>query len=112
VSATIHGLSEETQINTGTLNGLGSREYTLIEPEPQPMSRHTFGLDKRTTGERFREKFRKFTPFPYERYDGQGFLREQEIDTEYVKTWHGNGSNGSNGGVTASDAAGQATAGD
>jgi hypothetical protein len=90
----VHGLSEDTQINTGTLNGLGSREYTLIDTEPQPMKRHVFALDQRPTGERFREKFLKFTPFPYERHDGQGFLREQEIDTEFVKSWHGNGSNG------------------
>ena len=45
VSATVHGLSEETQINTGTLNGLGSREYTLIDTEPQAMRRHVFALD-------------------------------------------------------------------
>jgi hypothetical protein len=94
VSATVHGLSEETQINTGTLNGLGSREYVLIETEPQSMKRHVFALDQRPTGERFRQKFLKFTPFPYERHDGQGFLREQEIDTEFVKAWHGNGGNG------------------
>ena len=66
--------------NTGTLNGLGNREYTLIDTEPQPMKRHVFALDQRPTGERFREKFLKFTPFPYERHDGQGFLREQEIE--------------------------------
>jgi uncharacterized Fe-S center protein len=62
VSATVHGLSEETQINTGTLNGLGNREYTLIETEPQAMKRHVFALDQRPTGERFRQKFLKFTP--------------------------------------------------
>ena len=55
VSATVHGLSEETQINTGTLNGLGNREYTLIDTEPQPMKRHVFALDQRPTGERFRK---------------------------------------------------------
>ena len=49
------------------------------------MKRHVFALDQRPTGERFRQKFLKFTPFPYERHDGQGFLREQEIDTEFVK---------------------------
>jgi uncharacterized Fe-S center protein len=112
VSATIHGLSEETQINTGTLNGLGSRDYVLIESEPQPMSRHVFPLDQRPTGQRFREKFLKFTPFPYERYDGQGFNREQEVDTEFVKVWHGDGSNGNGGVAGASEAADSARSGD
>jgi hypothetical protein len=109
VSATIHGLSEETQINTGALNGLGSREYVLVDTEPQPMARHVFPLDNRPTGQRFGQKFLKFTPFPYERYDGQGFLREQEVDTEYVKVWHGNGGNGD---VTGKLAADEAKAGD
>lgn len=109
VSATVHGLSEEAQINTGTLNGLGSRDYNLIEAEPQPASRHLFALDKRPSGVRFGAKFMKFSPFPYDRYDGQGFLREQEVDTEFVKTWHGNG----NGGVPgASGAVKEAATGD
>lgn len=103
VSATVHGLSEEAQINTGTLNGLGNRDYNLIEAEPQPASRHLFALDKRPSGVRFGAKFMKFSPFPYDRYDGQGFLREPEVDTEFVKTWQGNG-NG-NGGVAGSSGA-------
>jgi hypothetical protein len=65
----------------------------LIETEPQAMKRHVFPLDQRPTGERFRETFLKFPPFPYERHDGQGFLRKQEVDTEFVKAWHGNGGN-------------------
>jgi hypothetical protein len=105
LSATVHGLSEEAQINTGTLNGLGNRDYNLIDTEPQSMMRHVFALDQRPTGERFRAKFLKFTPFPYERYDGQGFLREQEVDTEFVKSWHGDGENGANGDVVGSPGA-------
>jgi len=109
VSATVHGLSEEAQINTGTLNGLGSRDYNLVEAEPQPASRHLFALDKRPSGVRFGAKFMKFSPFPYDRYDGQGFLREPEVDTEFVKTWQGNG----NGGVPgASGAVEEAATGD
>ena len=51
----------------------------------------------------------KFSPFPYDRYDGQGFLREPEVDTEFVKTWHGNG----NGGVPgASGSVEEAATGD
>ncbi len=91
VSATVHGLSEEAQINTGVLNGLGSREYELIEPEPQPITKHLFTLDIRPTGQRLGEKFLKFTPFPYERHDGEGFLRDNDADIEYVKHNYGNG---------------------
>ena len=112
VSATVHGLSEEAQINTGTLNGLGSKEYTLVEPEPQPITKHVFPLDLRPTGERFREKFLKFTPFPYERYDGEGFLRDNEADIEYVKHHSGNGTNGNGGVAGAAGAAEGATTGD
>jgi hypothetical protein len=108
VSATVHGLSEEAQINTGVLNGLGSREYELIEPEPQPIAKHLFTLDIRPTGERLREKFLKFTPFPYERYDGQGFLRDNDADIEYVKHNYGNG----NGEVGAAGTAEGAATGD
>lgn len=105
VSATLHGLSEEAQINTGVLNGLGSRDYELIEPEPQPIAKHLFTLDIRPTGERLREKFLKFTPFPYERYEGEGFLRDNEADIEYVKHNYGNG-NGEVGAAGAAEAAG------
>ena len=107
----MHGLSEEAQINTGTLNGLGNRDYNLVEAEPQPASRHLFALDKRPSGVRFGAKFMKFSPFPYERYDGQGFLREQEVDTEFVKTWHGNG-NGNGGVPGASGSVEEAATGD
>lgn len=111
VSATVHGLSEEAQINTGVINGLGSRDYELIEPEPQPIERHLFALDLRPTGERFREKFLKFTPFPYERHAGEGFLRDNDADIEYVKHHYGNGAE-DNGSVGATGAAEAATTGD
>jgi hypothetical protein len=108
VSATVHGLSEEAQINTGTLNGLGNRDYNLIEPEPQPIEKHLFSLDIRPTGERFREKFLKFTPFPYERYGGEGFLRDNEADIEFVKTNYAD----SNGATADAAGAEAATTGD
>jgi hypothetical protein len=91
VSATIHGLSEEAQINTGALIGLGSRDYELIDVEPQRAIDHVFHFDKRPTRIRFGEKFKKFMPFPYDRYDGKGFDRAEEVDVEFVKRWHGNG---------------------
>jgi uncharacterized protein len=91
VSATIHGLSEEAQINTGALIGLGSRDYELIDVEPQRAIDHIFHFDKRPTRIRFGEKFKKFMPFPYDRYDGKGFDRAEEVDAEFVKRWHGNG---------------------
>jgi hypothetical protein len=110
VSARVPNLSEEAQINTGTLNGLGNRDYTLIETEQQPMARHIFSLDKRPTGQRLGDKLKKFTPFPYDRHDGQGFLREPEIDLEYVKAWYGNGSHGGVAGMAG--AVGEVTTGD
>jgi len=91
ISAAVHGMSEEAQINTGTLNGLGSRDYELVQVEPQKAEDHLFPLDRRPSRQRFGEKFKKFTPFPYDRYDGRGFLRENEIDVEFVKRWHENG---------------------
>ena len=50
----------------------------------------------------------KFTPFPYERYEGQGFLRDNDADIEYVKHNYGNG----NGEVGAAGTAEGAATGD
>jgi hypothetical protein len=80
----------------------------LIEPEPQPIEKHLFSLDIRPTGERFREKFLKFTPFPYERHGGEGFLRDNEADIEFVKTNYAD----SNGATADAAGAEAATTGD
>ncbi len=80
------GLSEETQINTGEINGLGSRKYELVTVPEKKMMDFAFPPDPRPVGVRFRSIFAKHQPFPYDRYDGHGFLREVEVDLERVNT--------------------------
>ncbi len=78
------GISEEIQLATGEINGLGSRQYTLVEvPEGRPGD-FAFGPDMRPVGLRFREKFAKIPPFPFDRHDGKGYLRKDEVDLERV----------------------------
>ena len=80
------GLSEETQINTGEIIGLGTRKYELVETAEKRMADFAFPLDPRPVGVRFRTMFAKLQPFPYDRHDGHGFLREEEVDLERVNT--------------------------
>jgi len=80
------GLSEETQLNTGEINGLGSRKYELVETPEKSMRDFLFPLDTRPVGVRFGSLFAKTRPFPYDRHDGHGFLREEEVDLERVNT--------------------------
>jgi hypothetical protein len=110
ISALFHGLSEEAQINTGALIGMGSREYELVDVTPQRAIDHIFHFDKRASRVRFGEKFKKFMPFPYDRYDGKGFNRAEEVDVEFVKRWHGDGHG--NGTSTEANQAEEAARGD
>ena len=84
----LSGLSEEIQLNTGEIIGLGSREYDLVEVAEKPLEEFIFPPDPRPAGVRFRDKFAKLAPFPYDRYEGKGFLREEEVDLERVNTYH------------------------
>jgi hypothetical protein len=84
-SATFHTQSEVTSINAGHENGLGSRDYELIECEPGDVERFRFPYDTRPSRQRFAEKFEKFQPFPYDRHDGKGFDRLDEIDLDKVR---------------------------
>lgn len=90
-SSLLSGISEELQLNAGEIIGLGSRDYDLIEVAEGKMEEFTFAPDKRLVGERFIEKFAKMKPFPYDRYDGKGFLREEEVDLERVNTYYDGG---------------------
>jgi uncharacterized Fe-S center protein len=74
------GVSEEIQLVTGEIIGLGSRQYDLVEVVQGKPEDFAFSPDSRPVGLRFRDKFAKFSPFPYDRYDGKGFLREDEVD--------------------------------
>lgn len=74
------GVSEEIQLVTGEIIGLGSRRYDLVEAVQGKPEDFAFSPDSRLVGVRFRDKFAKFPPFPSDRYDGKGFLREDEVD--------------------------------
>lgn len=78
------GVSEEIQLVTGEIIGLGSRQYDLVEVAQGHAEDFAFSPDSRPVGVRFRDKFAKFSPFPYDRHDGKGFLREDEVDLDRV----------------------------
>ncbi|MDP3064741.1 MAG: DUF362 domain-containing protein [Chloroflexota bacterium] len=86
VSTMVEGLSEETQINVGVAIGLGSRDYELVEvPKGDPVA-FRFPPDPRPTGVKFKAKFAKLGDiFPYDKYNGQGYKREPEVDLQAPK---------------------------
>jgi hypothetical protein len=81
------GLSEEVQINTGEIIGLGSKQYELVEVAEKKMQDFAFSPDPRPVGIRLRRLFAKLQPFPYDRYEGTGFLRKKEVDLERVNKY-------------------------
>ena len=83
-SATFHGQSEVSSINAGHENGLGNREYKLIECEPTPGA-GAFPYDTRPSRKRFADVFEKFQPFPYDKHDGKGYHRVDVVDLDKVK---------------------------
>jgi hypothetical protein len=85
VSPVHSGMSEEAQINTGASIGLGSKAYELLTIETPPEKFFGFSADTRPLGQRFANLYAKEAPFPRDRYDGQGFKREQEADYEKLK---------------------------
>ena len=90
-STTMAGLSEEIQINTGEIIGLGTRQYELVPVAEKERADFAFPPDSRLSGVRFGDLYTKLQPFPYDRYDGKGFLREEKVDLERVNTYY-NGS--------------------
>ncbi len=87
-SPLLAGLSEEIQLNTGEIIGLGTRQYELVPVAEKKMEDFAFSPDPRPVGIRFGDLYDKFQPFPYDRYDGKGFLREEEVDLERVNTYY------------------------
>ena len=85
VSPVHSGMSEEAQINTGVLIGLGSKEYELVTVETPAEKFFGFSADTRPLGKRFANLYAKAVPFPRERYDGHGFKREDDVDYEKLK---------------------------
>ena len=87
-SPLMSGFSEEIQLNTGEIIGLGTRQYELVPVAEKKMEDFAFSPDPRPVGIRLRHLFAKLQPFPYDRYEGKGFLREEEVDLERVNTYY------------------------
>ena len=86
-AASVHhvdNISEEIQIETGVINGLGSKEYEMVDVEPlADVSLWRFP-DLRTNREKFGPLFAKDDPFPRERHAGRGYDREDQVDLDRV----------------------------
>jgi uncharacterized Fe-S center protein len=93
-AATFHGQSEVASINTGHEIGLGSRDYSLVDVEPADGAKYRFPYDRRASRQRFADRFDRFTPFPYDRHDGKGFARNDEVDLEAMKRHYEHSANG------------------
>lgn len=78
------GLSEEIQIVTGSLNGLGSMEYEMVTVEPVADRTLWQFPDRRPPREKFGPIYAKDDPFPRERHGGHGYLRADEVDLNKV----------------------------
>jgi uncharacterized Fe-S center protein len=87
-SPLLAGLSEEIQLNTGEIIGLGTRQHELVSVAEKKMEGFAFSPDPRPVGVRLRPLFAKLQSFPYDRYQGKGFLREDEVDLERVNTYY------------------------
>jgi hypothetical protein len=77
-------LSEEIQIVTGSINGLGSLDYEIEIADPVADRSLWQFPDHRTLREKFGPIYAKDNPFPRERHGGQGYLRKEEVDLERV----------------------------
>jgi len=78
------GLSEEIQIETGAINGLGTKEYEMVDVEPLSDQSLWQFTDQRSMRDKFGPIYAKEDPFPRERYEGQGFHRAAQVDLEGV----------------------------
>lgn len=85
VAPIAQGMSEEAQINTGELIGLGTTEYELVKIEGPPKKFHGFSADTRPLKQRFGKLYEKEVPFPRERFDGHGFNRVEEVDYDKLR---------------------------
>ena len=73
-------MSEEIQIEAGVINGLGSKDYEMVEVAPPADQRPWRFPDRRSVRTKFGRLYEKEDPFPRERYQGQGFDRQEEVD--------------------------------
>ena len=82
------GLSEEIQIDTGAINGLGSKDYALVDAEPLTDKKLWGFPDFRPLLSRFGPIFAREDPFPKDRFEGRGYDRAEEVDLERVAGSH------------------------
>ena len=78
------GLSEEIQIETGAINGLGTKEYQIVDVEPLTDSSSWGFPDHRPLRTKFGPLYAKEDPFPRDRFDGRGYNRVEEVDLDRV----------------------------
>jgi uncharacterized Fe-S center protein len=76
------GISEEMQLATGEIIGLGSRRYELVEVPAGKPGDFAFDPDPRPVGVRLRSKFAKFPPFPAGGRNGGGYARKDKVDLD------------------------------
>ena len=78
------GLSEEIQIVTGSLNGLGSMEYEMVTVDPVADTTIWQFPDRRTLRKKFGPIYAIDDPFPRERHEGRGYDRREQVDLSRV----------------------------
>jgi hypothetical protein len=78
------GLSEEIQLTTGSLNGLGSLEYDVVTVDPLTDQSLWQFPDRRTLRQKFGPIYARDDPFPRDRHQGHGYLRETHVDLSKV----------------------------
>jgi uncharacterized Fe-S center protein len=78
------GMSEEIQILTGAINGLGSLEYQMVTVGPVEDQALWQFPDHRSLRAKFGPLYARDSPFPRERHGGRAYLREEEVDLDRV----------------------------
>jgi len=82
-AASLAGSSEDIQINVGALNGMGSKEYELIECPPGSPLAHLPQFDPRPVGPKLAKIFKKDPAFPFP--PAEPFKRVEEVDFSKVR---------------------------
>jgi hypothetical protein len=77
-------LSEEIQIEAGSLNGLGSLDYEMVTVDPVADTSIWRFPDHRTLREKFGPIYARDNPFPRERHEGRGYDRKEQVDLDKV----------------------------
>jgi hypothetical protein len=62
-------------------------QYKLIPVAEKNLIDIAFPPDPRPAGVRFQRLYSKLHPYPYERYEGKGFKREEEVDLDRVNAY-------------------------